>query len=337
MPDNNVYRQCWDSPHAPGPEEGWQESDCYWFYDVKQGVGGFHRVGQRPNQASGQLTLFVFAKRGSRFVLNDSHHREPRMIGPANRTADGQHFDGHRVTNLGGGILRYEWEEEGASAGHLEFYESFYEPRNWSRDGRTDDFASTINPDGHLEVSGRLRGRIRIGDEEYQVDALAHRDRSWGKREQGLTSMHRYRMFSGTVGPELSFATFFLDTHEYVPTQAGFVVRNGVEEQVKGLRVLAKFDADGFSPVGATAIITLDTDEDIRIDCTAVQGFMTQMPAMGAAMSDSICTFEYAGKTGFLDLELVNNPQRGTYLPGPAEVSLLAVSPGLSLAADYAL
>lgn len=41
-----------------------QESDCYWVYDTKASIGGFHRIGQRPNRQDGQLTLVVFATEG---------------------------------------------------------------------------------------------------------------------------------------------------------------------------------------------------------------------------------------------------------------------------------
>ena len=54
-----VFSDHWDCPHQFSDEPSWQESDCYWFYDVKLGVGGFHRIGQKQNKGTGQLMLFV--------------------------------------------------------------------------------------------------------------------------------------------------------------------------------------------------------------------------------------------------------------------------------------
>ena len=61
-----------EAPHRAGPEDGWQESDCYWFYDQAAGVGGYHRIGMRPNRGTAQVMLMVFALGGERFTRNDS-------------------------------------------------------------------------------------------------------------------------------------------------------------------------------------------------------------------------------------------------------------------------
>jgi len=330
-----TYDSSWDCPHSPSSEANWQESDCYWFYDPDRGVGGFHRIGQKPNLATGQITAFVFARDGERFVLNDSYTNH-RSIGPEDRWASGHRVGTHVAEALGDQKMRFRWEEPECDS-DLEFYESFHAPRNWSKTGHSDSFMSNINSDGHLECAGKLRGTVRIGSRTYDIDALAHRDRSWGFRDNGRVSMHRYRMFSGTVGPELSFASFLLDLKSGGRMVAGFVSRHGVDEDVRGLRVVTAFDSDGLSPMSAIAILTLESGEAVKIHCEGVQGFMTPVPEAGPASSDTISTFTYGGKTGFLDLELSTNPGRGTYVPTADDLTLLAIEPGLSTSVSYAL
>jgi hypothetical protein len=318
-----AYDVSWDCPHAPGPQELWQESDCYWWYDAAQGVGGFHRIGQKPNLGTGQLTVFAFARDGERFVAHSEH-----PIETVDRWATGQRVGGHTAESLDPGRVRFTWAESG-SDGDVEFSGSFHQPRNWSKTGHSDSFMENINSDGHLECAGRLRGSVRVGGRTYEVDALAHRDRSWGFRDNGRVSMHRYRMFSGTAGPSLSFASFLLDLKDGPAMVAGFVSRHGVDEDVRGLRVATTFDADGLSPINAIALLTLDTGEEIRIECQAIQGFATPVPEAQSLASDTICTFVYEGSPGFLDLELCNNPGRGTYIPTADDLALLATD-GLS-------
>ena len=330
-----TYDSSWDRPHTPSDEPNWQESDCYWFYDAERGVGGFHRIGQKPNLKTGQITAFVFDCDGERFVLNDSYSKH-RPIGPADRWDTGHRVESHVAEALGDQKMRFSWEEVESSA-TLEFHESFHAPRNWSKTGHSDDFMSNINSDGHLECSGKLRGVVRIGTQTYEIDALAHRDRSWGLRDNSRVSMHRYRMFSGTVGPELSFASFLLDLKAGETMVAGFVSRHGVDLDVRDLRVVTAFDSDGLSPMRATAVLTLETGERVKIHCDGVQGFMTPVPEAGAASSDTISTFTYEGKVGFLDLELSTNPGRGTYVPTPDDLTLLAIRPGLSRSVSYEL
>jgi hypothetical protein len=313
-----AYDVSWDRPHRADGNERWQESDCYWFYDATAGVGGFHRIGQQPNRMKGQVSLFVFALDGDRYVSNSELDYEP-----GERWAVGQRVGSHTAVSLKDKEMRFTWDEPESSA-DLHWCESFYEPRNWPLHARF--FMSHVNSDGHLECGGRLRGMVRIGARTYQIDALAHRDRSWGYRGNE-TSNHRYRMFSGTVGPEFSVASYSLDLVDGGRSCAGHVIRNGVENDVVDLRCLTTFDADGFSPLGATAILTLDTGEAVRVACRGIQG-------RGGMFSDTICEITVDGKTGFVDLELANNPGRGTHMPRPDELTLLA-SPGLSKCVDY--
>lgn len=329
------YDVSWDKPHQPGPDRNWQESDCYWFYDQKQGVGGFHRIGQRPNTGKGQLTLFAFKEGGERYVLSAGEGAEVELKSDA-RQENKQVVGTHTAEALGDGRMRFTWDEEGCAA-NLEFYESFHEPRNWSKTGHSDDFMSNINSDGHLECSGMLRGTIRIGDQSYEIDALCHRDRSWGFRDNARASMHRYRMFSGTCGPELSFASFILDLKDGPKMVAGFVARDGVDKDVRDLRVMTTFDSDGLTPLKAEAVLTLEDGEEVRIESKSVQGFMTPVPEAQAASQDHISTFTYNGKEGFLDLELCNNPGRGTYIPTQEDVTFTAVDQGISKSVPYTM
>jgi len=81
--------------------------------------------------------------------------------------------------------------------------------------------------------------------------------------------------------------------------------------------------------------MTLESGEQLRIESKVVQGFLTPLPAMGTFSQDNISTFEYGGKTGFVDLEMCTNPGRGSYIPNQADVSFLAIAEGLSKAEDY--
>ena len=326
------YEPSWDRPHAPGPEIEWQESDCYWFYDQVQGVGGYHRIGQKVNKNSGQIMLLAFKEGGQRYAMFDNSPHEDYRCEPGCRWDTGQRVRQHTAEALSDGSMRYTWEEPGTSA-QLEFYESFHEPSNWPKGG-AGVAESVLNPDGHLEVGGRLRGTVRIGNESYEIDALAHRDRSWGNRESGRKiDWRRYRMVSGTVGPELSFASFALDRDgQHITT--GLVFRNGVGNAVRNLRCITTFDADGYTAMGALALLTLDTGEVIRLHLEAVQGFMSK--AMGDSfLTDTICRVTWEGRTGFCDLEMSPNPLRGTYIPTAADGSLLRIGETLSKSSNY--
>jgi hypothetical protein len=322
-----AYDESWDRPHTPGPEDGWQESDCYWFYDRGAGVGGYHRLGCKPNRGTAQIMLLAFALGGKRFSRNDSFTREHATT---RRWATGQRAAGHSVESLGDGRMRYRWQEDGCSA-ELEFSDAFYTPRGWPSDATS--VMATLNPGGHLEVSGRLRGRISIDGTDYAVDALAHRDRSWGYRDHSSVSFHRYRMSSGTVGRTLSWATVTISTLDGHLLSQGFVARDGETEDVTNARVITTLDADGFTTMGARTVMTLASGEIVAVDATAVQGFLSALPPTFA--TSTIAAVEYHGEAGFQNIEMCPNPGRGTHVPGEEEGSLLALTTGLSDSTDH--
>lgn len=327
------YDVSWDKPHQAVDDELWQESDAYWFYDTEQGIGGFHRIGQKPKLGKGQLTLFVFKTGAQRFVMSDGDRTEKELTSAA-RQESKQVVGGHTAEALGDARMRFTWEEPETSA-DLEFYEAFYEPRDWSKSGHSKDFMSNINSDGHLECSGKIRGVIRIGDSSYNIDALAHRDRSWGVRDNARVSMHRYRMFSGTVGPEMSFACFLLDLKGGQKMVAGFAKVEGQDYDVHDLRVITLLDSDGLTPLKSIGILTLESGEELRIETTSVQGFITPVREANSVSQDHISTFIYKDKIGFMDLELCMNPGRGDYIPTRDDVTFVAVEQGLSGFSQY--
>ena len=228
--------------------------------------------------------------------------------------------------------MRYAWEEQGCSA-DLEFYESFYTPRGWP--AAASEAMSTLNAGGHLEVAGRLRGRVTIDGADYEIDALAHRDRSWGYRDHATISLHRYRCSSGTVGRALSWATMSFSLLDGRIHSQGFVARDGETEDVTNARVITALDADGFTTMGATTVMTLASGEIVTVEASALQGFLNPMaPAFATC---TIAAVDYEGHLGFQNLEACPNPTRGTHVPGEEEGSLLSLTTGLSDSADHRL
>lgn len=319
------YDDSWDRPHTPLPHPLWQESDCYWFWDARLRVGGFHRIGQTPASAGGHVMLFMFAEGGERYV----HYGTPGIT-EADRDTDGQCAGSSRVDALGDGCMRYRWDEPD-SEGDLTFADAFYTPRDWSRSGHGAVAREKMNAGGHLECSGRIRGRIRIGAREYAIDALAHRDRSWGPRDGSVVAQHR--MFSGTVGPALSVACFSLALRNGHRHAAGFVVRGGVEDDIAKVRILATLDTDGLTALGGEAQLTLASGETLAIPCRVRQGFLSV--TQGYVSTDSIAEMHVGPHAGFCDLEIANNPLRGTHVPQAQEADLIGVQQGLSACMPY--
>ncbi|HEY2658343.1 MAG TPA: hypothetical protein VGI79_01375 [Caulobacteraceae bacterium] len=325
------YEPSWDCPHAPGPESLWQESDWLTFYDPDAGVGGVYRIGRQPNRGKGQPNLFVFARGGQRFLMKDLGGRGLDCdLGPGDLWESGYRVAGHQVDALGGGRMRYRWNYPETYA-ELEFHDAFYTPRGWAAAEKGAEIIAWLNPDGHLECAGRVTGKVKIGDQSYDIDCMGHRDRSWGYRESYMPKMKRTLGGWGTTGAGFSFATMLLHLKSGERLVTGFVHRNGHEEDIVDIRFLSTLDSDLLSPVAGVMLLTLESSELIRIDCEIAQSHAGYAPGIAF---NSVGVFWRDGVRGFCDFSAMANPGRAEHLPDAAEVTLATVQAGLSQTAD---
>jgi len=316
------YDETWDAPHEPTKQPCWQESDCWWAYDHQKGVGLFYRVGQYVNEGTGQVHLLAFKRGGRRFKLVQNAAQGLRK-----RSKRAQQVGSFVVDALGSMRMRYRWDETNSS-GDLEFYESFYVPRNWHTPESHAQYDTDMHDGGHLECSGRLRGKVRIGGEVITVDALAHRDRSWGNREVGNV-IYQHRMCTGTIGPDLSWATVLVQFNSGELAKMGFVARNGVTEDLSDIEIFTTVDYDSLSVRGSVTRLHLREGEVIEIEAKTEQGFLNQFRDY-AYGPDVIMSVDYRGKKGFTYLTASINPAKGDYVPSQQQVRSLCVSDGLS-------
>lgn len=302
------YQPSDDCPHVPGDDFLWQESDCTWFADLEKGPGknlvGFYRVGQHPQTNEGAVLLFIATDGGDQF-------RHVIRAKDGTRDDTSQQVAGCSATSLGDKKMRYGWHAEKCQ-GDITFTESFYDPRGWAQDDSAAGLNNTINDQGHLEVSGRMHGTITLNGTRYDINALAHRDRSWGVRNIAMVAQHR--MSTGTFGPKLSWAS----TQLQLPTgpfhTAGFVVREGTQEDIASVDIVAHVAADGISVLGGTTRLTLKSGEVIEIACETIGSF-GHVYGESYLTTENLSRADCQGMTGFCDLETSINGQHGVHVP----------------------
>lgn len=281
--------------HPWEDDPDWQESVAVWFHDLDAGWGGFFRFGIHPTQGYGRLMVFAYDDAGTRF----RRVREREAVTDFDRLAVGTTWAG-----VEGDQVAYRWDEPECSA-DLRF-EPFYAPLGFGISAAEDDLHRTVYA-GHLECSGRLTGTLRIGDRSATVDALCHRDRSWGARR--IDAVVTNRMFTGTMGPALSFAAIEIQT-DAGPNRHGFVVRDGVVTPCEDLVILPAIGLDGYSVDGGTCHLKLAGGEVLTLTAETIDGQLT--PWDGYLSSEHLSIARCGDLVGFCDNELTNNPRRGT-------------------------
>jgi hypothetical protein len=212
-----------DLLHPLEEASNFNESRYYNFFDAGAGLGGWVRMGNRPNEGYAELTVCLYLPDGRvGFIF-----KRPEITGHTAHDAGGLRFEvvepfvEHRVTYDGRVLLltepRVMVDPRQAFADnprvpctidltHRAAGRVFGGEPEWDDDEERPD----VDPEkafarGHTEQHMRVSGTVVIDGETYTLtDGLGMRDHSWGPRS--WQAVWWYRWLTGNCGPELGFA-----------------------------------------------------------------------------------------------------------------------------------
>ena len=293
-------------PHPIQDDPCWQESIFFFWWDQVAGLGGIHRIGNEPNGDSPSANCWngVFSLDGKRFRQSIIKPTEA-----ADRTA----------TGLGCAPSRYQFED-----GRWSFFVS---NRDCEISLEVENYVPLLHmypvskvgaihanyAKHHYESAGWARGNVRLGERHATIEALSYRDHSWGRREWGTLLSHRY--FAGTTGPDFTCCTIHWQGPDGKLSHFGLVIRQGVSTYAERVDFLTYMETDGTTHRGGVIKFFMPGGEVIEIRARLVDAMLNHHggdDAAAIAAVDSICLFEYGGKTGFGDFEITNNPRQGS-------------------------
>jgi len=181
--------------HPIGPASNWNESRYVDFWDARQQLGGWFRIGNRPNEGHGEVSACVYLPDG---IV--AFWFERARISTNTLQTGGQHWEilrpwsQTRVRHRGE-MLRLEdpWMLKDAKSA---FATAPREHADIDLQVRTQGLPETMGFDqDHIErifVPGQadchyqhlvhVTGAVRIGDRSFTVDGRGGKDHSWGPR-----------------------------------------------------------------------------------------------------------------------------------------------------------
>jgi hypothetical protein len=240
-----------DRMHPNTGEPTFNESAYYNFYDPSCRVGGFVRLGNRPNEKIAEMTAC--------FYLPDGHvafmFKRPEITGNDAHDAGGLRFEvrrpfaEHRVTYRGKCCLlanpldmadpRAAFTANPHVPVELDVtwlgLSPGYGGERRRQEGSRWVSAGSEKPGqefarGHLEQHGKAVGTLAIGDRRFDVAAPGLRDHSWGPRTwQGPKS---YRWLTMSFGDDLGAVPMITVGRDDRVTQAGYVYRKGRDNEL---------------------------------------------------------------------------------------------------------
>ncbi len=213
-----------DHMHAREEASNFNESAYYNFHDPGCGLGGWVRLGNRPNEGYAEMTTCLYLPDGRvafwfarpRIADNDAHDAGGlrfEVVRP---------FEEHRVTYDGSVVVLDDpaaMEDPGKAFGENpkvpcridQVHRAVADPWGGEPEPEEGEAPVEVDPEqafarGHFEQHMAITGTVTVGDEAFTLDdGLGLRDHSWGPRY--WQSIWWYRWLTVNLGPDLGFAT----------------------------------------------------------------------------------------------------------------------------------
>ena len=221
--------------HPVEDDPAFNESMYFNFFDPAVGLGGFLRLGNRPNEGHAEMTVCLYLPDGrvgfmfGRPQIDSNEAFDAGGLRFAVRTP----FEELSVAYDGGLALLSDplaMSDPKAAFSAAEQVECSvaldYRGLSPALDGGgLEGFAR-----GHYEQHVGARGRVAAGDGEWEVDGFGLRDHSWGPRS--WQAPRWYRWLTCNAGPEHGFMVSVIATADGAVRSGGVLFEAGAYEEI---------------------------------------------------------------------------------------------------------
>jgi hypothetical protein len=261
--------------HDTAGVSNFNESMYFNFYDGARELGGFVRIGNRPNEGYAEQTTCLYLPDG-RIAFNFGR---PSITSNDAFEAGGCAFE--VVTPFRELMVRYD-----GKVVLLDEPEAMVDPRKAFRENPWVDCSLELtyrglspmfggepvdddgNPlparenefaKGHYEQHVGARGSIRLGDADWEIDAYGLRDHSWGPRF--WQAPWWYRWLTGNCGEDFGFMLSIIASREASPRRGGIIFADGAYHPVKHCSIETGWRGDDHYHETITAVAATEERE----------------------------------------------------------------------------
>jgi len=318
-----------EQPHPPDDAANFNESVYVNGFDPRLRAGGWMRLGNRVNEGHAELSVCLylpdgrvacqfarpsiatnaaFEAGGVRYAVSEPFERvemhyegellllddpsllrDPkRMFATAPRVDGAVHLDARAVSPAHGG------EPTAPEHQHKMLYG--YE---FSR--------------GHFNQHIGVRGSMRVGEEQWPLDAFGWRDHSWGPRY--WQAIWFYRLFLANFGEDRGFMLLRNTAADGHSRRLGVLLVDGRYEEVVDLDVTTEWSAEQ-DPVAVTIGVRTETRKELIQGRTiTLAPLRNRRKADGEVLvsrvAEAFSEFTWDGRTGYGIMEYIERVQDG--------------------------
>jgi hypothetical protein len=266
-----------DYTHPLGPEENFNESVYFNFFDREKQMGGFLRIGNRANEGYAEMTVIVYLPDGSALF----NYKRPQISNNDAWDAGGLKVEvlvpGEKIRTIyEGSVVNLKDPREMREPGDafkqnphskitLDLVHEGVGPiyGHVADENSANDFARA-----HYEQHMRVTGTLQIDDgETLQINGHGLRDHSWGPRY--WQSIADYRWITGNFGDDLGMVI------SVVGERVGGVFHRGPDQLLRITDVSIDTEYEGNTNYHRTlkANVTLENGDTHVVEGT-VKGFI---------------------------------------------------------------
>jgi len=233
--------------HENTGEPHFNESMYFNFFDARQRVGGFLRIGNRPNEGHAETTVCLFRPDGA-VAFN---FKRAEIAGNDRFDAGGTRFEVEvpferlRISYAGKACLladplamsdpRKAFAENPFAEVEVALTIEGVGPMFGGERERADSAHELEFAKGHYEQHHRATGRLRIADQTFAFAGHGLRDHSWGPRS--WQSPRWYRWLTANFGDEFGFMANQIVARDGSELRAGFVHRGRERTRVRDVEI----------------------------------------------------------------------------------------------------
>jgi hypothetical protein len=276
-----------DYMHPLGPESNFNESMYFNFFDPKQSVGGWLRLGNRANEGYAEMTVTLYLTNGRVLFM----FKRPQIGSNDAFDAGGLRFSVLEPSER----LRTVYE---GSVVDLKEPREMSDPRRAFRENPTRKVAldlvhQAVGPmygqgggeeesglaaeekfaTAHYEQHMRVTGSLQIADQTLSIDGFGLRDHSWGPRY--WQAIHRYEWLTLNFGEDFGAMVSIVqrDRAGAKIRKGGVVVRGQELDPIVEAEVTADYEENGLYHREVRARVRTESGEKLQFD-GVVRGFI---------------------------------------------------------------